>query len=281
SSQAGSVLTGGAGADTLNASEGLDTLTGGAGADHFVFAKEPWAPIHITDFKLGTDVLDLSALLKAAGYTGADPVADHYVSLESDGAGGTLIGFDHDGVGASPVWPNRIIDLEHVAPTVLSWSALSGGASPDATAPATTPAAPAPAGQVLTSSQAGSVLTGGAGADTLNASEGLDTLTGGAGADHFVFAKEPWAPIHITDFKLGADFLDLSALLKAAGYTGADPVADHYVSFESDGAGGTLIGFDHDGVGASPVWPNRIIDLEHVSPAGLTWSQLQNGWISH
>ena len=125
------------------------------------------------------------------------------------------------------------------------------------------------------------MLVGGAGADTLNASDGLDTLTGRAGADHFAFGKEPWAPIHITDFHLGEEVLDLPALLKASGYTGADPVAGHYVSIESDGAGGTLIGFDRDGPGASPMWPNRIIDLEHVSPAGLTWAQLQAGWISH
>jgi hypothetical protein len=28
------------------------------------------------------------------------------------------------------------------------------------------------------------------------------------------------------------------------------------------------------------VWPNTIIDLEHVSPAGPTWAQLQGGWIA-
>jgi len=279
STTAGSLLTGGAGADTLNASDGLDTLTGGAGADRFVFGKEPWAPVHITDFKVGTDALDLSALFKTAGYTGTNPVADHYVFFESDGNGGTVIRFDHDGTGANPVWPNTIIDLEHVSPTGLTWAQLAGGA----TAATTTTAAIAPVvvGQVLTSTAAGSVLTGGAGADTLTASDGLDTLTGGAGADHFVFGKEPWAPVHIADFQLGTDVLDLSALFKTAGYTGTNPVADHYVFFESDGAGGTLIRFDHDGTGANPVWPNTIIDLEHVSPTGLTWSQLEAGWIGH
>ena len=38
--------------------------------------------------------------------------------------------------------------------------------------------------------------------------------------------------------------------------------------------------FDHDGTGPNPVWPNTIIDLEHVSPTGLTWSQLESGWIA-
>ena len=49
--------------DVLNASQGLDTLTGGGGADHFVFGQEPWAPIHITDFQVGTDALDVSAMV--------------------------------------------------------------------------------------------------------------------------------------------------------------------------------------------------------------------------
>jgi hypothetical protein len=266
STNAGSVLTGGAGADTLNASQGLDTLTGGAGSDSFAFAKEPWAPVHITDFQVGTDKLDLSALLKQSGYTGSDPVKDGFVSFESDGHGGTMVGFDRDGpTGSAQVWPNRIIDLEHVSPSGLTWSDLQGP----------------PPGQVLTAANTGAVLSGGAGADTLNASQGLDTLTGGAGADSFAFGKEPWAPVHITDFHLGEDKLDLSALLKQSGYTGADPVKDGFVSFESDGHGGTMVGFDHDGPnGSSPMWPNRIIDLEHVSPTGLTWNDLQgSGWV--
>jgi Ca2+-binding RTX toxin-like protein len=133
---------------------------------------------------------------------------------------------------------------------------------------------------VLTSAGPYSALTGGSGADTFNASEGYDTLTGGQGADHYVFGKEPWAPIHITDFQPGTDVLDLSVLFKIAGYTGSDPIADHYIYLESDGADGTMVRFDHDGAGANPVWPNTIIDLEHVSPTGLTWARLQSGWVA-
>jgi beta-glucanase (GH16 family) len=267
-SSVGSVLTGGAGADTLTASMGNDTLAGGAGADSFVFAKEPWSPVHITDFQLGTDRLDLTALFRAAGYTGSDPVADRYITLESDGRGGTLLGFDRDGTGAGQAWPNRIIDLDGVAPSGVTWAKLTAGGG----APPGSGGGAAPSGQTLTASAVGAVLTGGAGADTLTASMGGDTLAGGAGADRFVFAKEPWSPIHITDFQPGQDKLDLSALFRAAGYTGSDPVADHYLSFESDGAGGALVGFDHDGWGSSPTWPNRIIDLEHVAPSQLSSS---------
>ena len=262
-----SVLTGGAGADTLNAGQGYDTLTGGGGADHFVLAQEPWAPIHITDFQVGSDVLDLSALFKAVGYAGADPVADHLVYLTSDDAGGTLVRYDHDGNGPNPFWPNTIVELEHVSSTGLSWAQLQGGASADGPQ----------SGQVLTSPAPYSVLTGGAGADTITASQAYDTLAGGAGADHFVLAQEPWAPIYITDFEPGADKLDLRALFKIAGYTGSDPVADHYVHVEDDGNGGVLIRFDRDGSAPNPVWPNTIIDLEHLSPAQVTSSD----WIVH
>ena len=387
SSGPGSVLTGGAGNDTLNASQGNDTLTGGAGADVFAFAKEPWSPIHITDFAVGTDRLDLSALFKAVGYTGADPVADHYIYFESDNAGGTVIRYDHDGTGPNPQWPNTIIDLEHLSPAGLTWAKLAGGGG-SATPPPPSPtlsltttsvshaegnsgttafaytvtrsgdasaaasvhwavagsgASPANAadfqggvlpsgtlsfaagvtskvitvnvvgdatvepnesftvtlsgasgaalgtasatglitnddsstssgGKVLTSTAPGSVLTGGSGADTFNASQGNDTLTGGAGADVFAFPKEPWSPIHITDFTPGQDKLDVSALLKAAGYSGTNPIADHYFYVESDGAGGSVLRFDHDGTGSNPVWPNTIIDLEHLAPSQVSVS---------
>src|SRR5207253_927390 len=107
-----------------------------------------------------------------------------------------------------------------------------------------------------------------------NASAGNDVLTGGAGADKFAWANEPWAPARVTDFAIGADKLDLSALFQRFGYSGSDPVADKWVSFVDDGAGGTKLLFDHDGTGANPQWPNYIIQLEHVSTSGLTWAQL-------
>ena len=521
----GSTLSGGAGDDTINASQGNDVLTGGAGADRFVFANEPWSPDRITDFTLGSDKLDLSALFQKAGYAGTDPVADRYVVLLSDGAGGTKVLFDHDGAGPSPQWANYVIHLDNVSSTGLTWSALTGAAGPpppppppppapgaantlvvfagqsnmgvygndvssvtglwsqspltqiwnstaqrfeelqpgvnsgyaaapngwgpevefaidfraahpgetlyivksvaggtqlaqdtiqyhsdwspmstgelfdqttqminqagaaagglrpaavffgqgeeDATRQATAQAyggnlsaffsavrgswlqdpngkigffeignsppyaasvragqlsvdqadanatsfdsaglplqadglhlAPAGVnttgdnffqffrgwtaagggggggGQVITSGGPGSTLTGGAGNDTLIGSQGNDVLTGGAGADTFSFPAEPWSPDRITDFTVGVDRLDLSALLRKAGYSGSDPVADRYVTLQSDGAGGTQVLFDHDGAGPSPQWANYILKLDNVASAGLTWTALTGG----
>jgi hypothetical protein len=268
-----SVETGTDGNDTFYASQGLDTLTGGAGADLFVFNREPWAPDHITDFQVGTDKLDLTSLFQQAGYSGSDPVADGYIVLADDGNGGTIVRFDHDGPGPNPQYPNTIIDLEGVSPSGLTWNELSvpstGGGG---TAGGGTP------GQVFTSPDAWSVEVGTAGNDTFNASQGGDTLTGGQGADLFNFPSNPWAPITITDFTPGEDKLDLATLFQQAGYTGSDPIADHYITVESDGNGGSLIRYDASGqANIDGHWPNTIIDLLGVAPSQVS----EKDWIIH
>jgi Ca2+-binding RTX toxin-like protein len=114
------VLTGGSGADTLVSSQALDTMTGGAGADHFVITSNPWAPIHISDFQSGQDKIDLTALFKTTGYAGSDPVADHYLTVDPDGNGGSLIRFEANGLAnIDGHWPNTVIDLEHIAPSAV------------------------------------------------------------------------------------------------------------------------------------------------------------------
>jgi Ca2+-binding RTX toxin-like protein len=124
---------------------------------------------------------------------------------------------------------------------------------------------------VLTSSKYGDVLVGGSAADTLIAGQGPDVLTGGAGADVFVFKSTPWNAGRITDFKVGADKLDLAALLKGSNYMGADPVRDGFIRFEGNGAGGTKVIYDADGA-KSAFGPNHIVTLDGVSPGGLTSS---------
>ncbi|MCR5875230.1 family 16 glycosylhydrolase [Phenylobacterium sp. J426] len=391
----GSTLTGTSGADTINASQGSDVITGGAGADVFAWAKEPWSPARITDFALGSDKLDFSKLFQASGYTGADPVADRYITFLDDGAGGTKVLFDRDGTASGQQWPNYILQLEKVPVAGLTWAKLTTGGGTSEPPPPTSPqitltttsltlaegnsgttafsytvtrtgstagtssvnwsvagsgANPATAadfagaisgtltfaagettktivvqaigdttvepdetftltlsnpsgatlgqatatgvitnddgatqpppggsGQVINSPGPGSTLTGTSGADTINASQGSDVITGGAGADVFAWAKEPWSPARITDFALGSDKLDFSKLFQASGYTGADPVADRYITFLDDGAGGTKVLFDRDGTASGQQWPNYILQLEKVPVAGLTWAKLTTG----
>jgi Ca2+-binding RTX toxin-like protein len=121
---------------------------------------------------------------------------------------------------------------------------------------------------ILTSNDAGSKLSGGDGNDILIAGRGADTLTGGAGTDIFQFDHVPTSAGHVTDFTVGTDMLDLRGLFTAVGYTGSNPVADSYLSFVSDGVGGTKVIFDPDGAG--PAGSSLITTLDHVSPASLT-----------
>lgn len=160
----------------------------------------------------------------------------------------------------------------------------SSGASPPPPPPVSPPPAspppispppisPPPTSETITSHGYGDVLVGSAGADTLISSQGGETMTGGAGADAFVFKTVPWTPTHITDFQIGVDRLDVSGLY-LDGYTGTNPVADGYVSFISDGAGGTAVVVDPDGRASGHPWGDYIVDLMHVSPTGLTAAQV-------
>ncbi|RAK58446.1 hypothetical protein DJ021_00845 [Phenylobacterium hankyongense] len=395
----GQTLSGGAGNDTLVAGHNADTLTGAAGGDAFVFKYLPWNAGHITDFAVGADKLDFSALFSASGYAGSDPVKDGYVSLQSDGAGGTNVFYDTDGPGSGNTIQYKITDLDHVSPTGLTWAQLSTGTGGGTTPPPptnpqiafstpsvalaegnsgitafsytltrtgpTTAAStvnwgvsgsgsnPANAadfqngvlpsgsvtfaagetskvitvnvvgdtttesdetftvslsgasgatlgsatasgtitnddttsgggggtssGVVLTANDSGQTLSGGAGNDTLVAGHNADTLTGAGGGDAFVFKYLPWNAGHITDFAVGTDKLDFSALFSASGYAGADPVKDGYVSLQSDEAGGTKVYFDTDGPGTANPWPTLITTLDHVAPTGLTWASLSTG----
>ncbi|MDB5455311.1 MAG: hypothetical protein JWP92_896 [Caulobacter sp.] len=270
SSRYGDTLVGGAGADTLNAGQGPDTLTGNGGADAFVFDKLPWNAGHVTDFAVGSDHLDLSALFAASGYAGTDPVADGYLRFDGDGAGGARVLYDTDGPASGNTINFLITTLDHVSPTGLTAATVlgtRGGPPPD----------PGPGGQVLTSSRYGDTLVGGAGDDTLNAGQGPDTLTGNGGADHFVFDKLPWNAGHVTDFTAGVDKVDLSALITASGYTGADPIADGYLRLDSDGAGGTRVLYDTDGPASGNTIQFLITTLDHVAPSSLS----AGDWILH
>jgi serralysin len=266
----GATLVGTAGADTLNASQGSDHLTGGGGADTFAYRALPWSAGHVTDFQVGVDKLDISALY-TNGYAGADPVSDGYVSFASDGAGGAKVMLDPDGPAGANTIKFVVADLDGISPTGLTAANVFGASGAGSPPPSNPP--PGNAGVVLTATSPGATLVGTAGADTLNASQGSDHLTGGAGADHFAFAHLPWSAGHVTDFTPGSDVLDLRALFAAIGYHGADPVADGTLSFVSDGAGDTRVMFKDPG---SP-WPTLVTTLDHVDPGSVH----SGDWLFH
>ena len=278
SDNAGDHWTGTTGNDVFNMGRGGDVVTGNGGTDTFRFAEVPWAGGHITDFG-GQDVLDL-AFLKTYGYTGSNPIADGHVKLVADGQGGTQVWADLDGLPVgSGTW--LVTTLDHIGAANLSWqngvlvdppSGGSGSGSSTAPSTPTTPSAPSSStGQTFTSDNAGDHWTGTAGNDTFNLGRGGDVVTGGGGNDTFKFAQVPWAGGHITDFSAG-DTLDLSAMFKAYGYTGANPLADGHLKFVSDGAGGTQVWVDLDGlpVGTGGTW--LVTDLDHVASSSLSVS---------
>jgi beta-glucanase (GH16 family) len=283
STNAQNYLAGGAGNDTFYLGRGGDSASSGGGVDTFVFTDVPWAGGHIAGFG-GQDVLDL-AFLKTYGYWGSDPIAEGRVKLVADGAGGTQVWTDLDGLsGISGTW--LVTTLDGIAPSSLSWQnghlvdppagAGSGGA-PSAGSGST----PSTGGQTFWSDNNGDWWTGTSGNDVFNLGRGGDHVTGGGGADTFKFAGVPWAAGgHITDFGTD-DVLDLSAMFASVGYWNNNTFADGHLAVTSDGAGGAQIWFDLDGlpVGAG-TW--LVTTLDHVAPSSLSISNgvITEGWSS-
>ena len=65
---------------------------------------------------------------------------------------------------------------------------------------------------ILRGSETDNILTGGSGDDRLTGHSGNDTLTGGGGADAFFFTEDSAGVDTITDFEVGIDTFDISAL---------------------------------------------------------------------
>ena len=89
-------------------------------------------------------------------------------------------------------------------------------------------------------------LTGTDGNDRIIGSQGRDTITSGGGDDTFVYTSVVEAGDIITDFEVGSDKIDLSAVLEGVGFTGLDPIAEGYLGFRSRGAD-TILTLDPDG----------------------------------
>lgn len=89
-------ITGGSAADWIVGGAGNDTLTGNAGADTFHYGFTTVGNDTITDFQNGAvgDVLHLSDLL--LGYNPLNRA--NFITAADNGAGGTLLSIDHDGV---------------------------------------------------------------------------------------------------------------------------------------------------------------------------------------
>jgi len=115
-SEGNDVIHGGAGNDVLEAGTGASRFTGGTGSDLFVFSSKAAHDNVITDFTLGTDMIDVRGALSSAGYNGTDPVADGYLGLVQTGTGTTIL-FDADGTGGAAA--HNLVTIENILPSAL------------------------------------------------------------------------------------------------------------------------------------------------------------------
>ncbi|WP_417451260.1 M10 family metallopeptidase [Kordiimonas sp.] len=143
---------GGAGADRLVGNDADNQLTGGGGADSFVFSPD-WGDDVITDFRVGTDRIDLS------------DTSSTFSSLSISGSSNAVIA-DNSG--------NTITLMGVSAASLTAGSFIDGQA--DA-------AAATPSADTLAGTSGADVVDALAGDDLVRAGDGNDNVTGGAGAD--------------------------------------------------------------------------------------------------
>jgi hypothetical protein len=87
----------------------------------------------------------------------------------------------------------------------------------------------------------------------------------------------PWSAGHVQGFVPGTDVIDLAPLFQSINYHGTNPVADGYLSFQSDGHGDTSVYFNpHNG--SNHGYPYLITTIDHVSPSSLVANR---DWIFH
>lgn len=176
-------LSGGGGNDILVSGPGRTTMTGGSGADIFVIRPES-TRVTITDFRVGEDRLDLSALpmLRNLGQLAIETTATGAIITYRDT---TIIVQSHDGrpLSAEDIFPQGLVGPDQL---LIFLEEIETGPQPPASpaypeGPAPTPPSPPPPpdrGDV-----SGRWLMGTAGRDTLNGGGGDDYIYGGDGHD--------------------------------------------------------------------------------------------------
>ncbi len=283
-------VSAGAGDDVIEGGAGRDYLAGGAGKDVFLYRGLDVGRDLISDFEHGSDRIDLAEL------PGAPRQAAAWIWLGSErftgaawqlrsvatATGTTLLQLDADG--------DQKTDLEIEFSGQHSFSAadfILGTAAGPATAhpavpPVTAPVAAEPVVPALplvlgtdgndviarTGSEAVRVVAG-AGGDSIRTGSGDDVIVGqggkdiiatGAGRDRIVYERAGDSTVsardYITDFAVGSDLIDLSALSGSAAGSGAklDWIGRNAFSgqagelrFTGTAGGSTLIQADLDG----------------------------------
>jgi len=194
------IISAGADDDALIGGTGNDTLTGGSGKDVFVIDSYRFDKDVITDFAIGTDKLDLSAL----GTADIATIAPYLSQIGNDVVFSIAIAGDVQSVTLQNV---KLADLM-ASPDSFVFNGLTDQVIWDGTS-ARDVLFGGKGADVLRGFSGNDDLNGGAGSDVLDGGVGDDTLRGGAGKDVFAFADRQFGSDTIKDFVLGNDRIDL------------------------------------------------------------------------
>src|SRR6185437_16412132 len=116
----GQILTATTPNDTFIAGQNSVVMTEDGGANTFVYTALPYNAGHITNFNPASDTINVAGLLHTESYAGSNPFGDGTLSLSSDGNGGTNLYYNPPGAGANGIWPIKVVDIDHVAPTAIN-----------------------------------------------------------------------------------------------------------------------------------------------------------------
>jgi Ca2+-binding RTX toxin-like protein len=246
-------ISGRAGDDVLYGDAGADIFHGGAGIDLIVGNNEN---------PNSADRDTVSYLDAASGVTVILNNAITYVANDGNGSYDMLYGIE-DLVGSD--FNDRLEGQDNINNTLsggLGNDRLDGGGGND----------------VLTGGAGDDTIYGGGGNDVIIAGQGFDRIYTGAGADRIVLDASILDNMiahrdYIYDFQVGADKLDISALLHAVGYQGSNPIADGYIKLSVLNGDDIKVMFDADGSGsAAPQYMAIIADtpLSSFTSASLT-----------
>jgi len=193
-------INAGTGNDILIGGTGNDTLIGGAGSDIFVFDARGFGSDTITDFEIGADKLDLSAL----GVGDLDTLRSYANQIGND----VVLQFAWNGSIEQITIQNVLIDKLFASPASFVLNTSTDELTPTGTG-YTDVLFGGNASDTLLGLNGNDYLSGGAGDDVLFGGSGNDTLIGNTGKDTFNYQEREFGQDTILDFSLTDDSIDL------------------------------------------------------------------------